>query len=344
MLRRRRHINGEVTPDREKRDMQKELMEWREAKAARASRAVTCLTPTRGTRSNENTPRSVHHSSSQVIDENLMPWSYTASPPLTPAKRRGHVNAISPLMEVSQNVQRPSSDVRHCRASGFASPRSPVQEQPRRKSVDDVHAEISVWEESIQVPSVPPPSPSKPLDHLRRRERHEQRLLRGFLENLPASVHIVFPEEASPERRRLLTCLEQSEEMVVEVRNELQDVCRVREEAQELRPDSDSPFRLAVLNHEVVWPYQTALDMEDYLCRAHDLEVFWFFEARWRAHERTADELMPSMPFETIEEYPPNWPQWQIESVRSRSAMRARRRSTSQNRGKDTEAAPFCTL
>jgi len=364
MLRRRRHINGEMTPEKremtpERRDMRKELLDWKEAKSSRASRAVTCLTPTKGTtRSNENTPHSMPRSSNKVVDENQIPWHHISSPLLTPAKRRGHVNAVSPLMEVCQNVARSSGEVRFCRPSGITSPLSLAHEQAsvmtsqRSRLCEDAQAEIeiAVWEESVQVPCTPPPSPLTPLALLLgRREAYEHCSLQGFLQSLPESIYVSFPDEASPERRRLLTCLDQSEEAVEEDHIEslpsspeqlLED-----DEEEELRLGSFDEVLRAVQRHDVVWPaQQTALDIEDYLSRAPDIETFCFIELRDRVSQRVENERMPAVPLETIEEYPPNMPQWQIESIRSRSAMRERRRSTSQKRRRNTEEALDCTV
>merc|ERR1719375_1352138 len=89
-------------------------------------------------------------------------------------------------------------------------------------------------------------------------------------------------------------------------------------------------LRIHLRNYPRAWPepsWPFALKTEDQLCRAHDIDMFWFFEVRDLASQKTANERKFQEPLEPIAEYPPNWPQWQIESDRTRSAMRARKRT-----------------
>jgi hypothetical protein len=192
------------------------------------------------------------------------------------------------------------------------------------------------------------------LEHvLSRRQKDELRVLQGFLQSLPESIHVVFQDEAFfrlPDEVRRLAFDPVEEPLAPEA-----DVGSLPSISDEiLQSDDDleftptgilSPVRFEVQSHEVVWPSQTLLDMEDFLSRAHDIEWFWFFEARDRASSRVAEQRMPAVPLETIEENPPDWPKWKIESARSRSAMRERRKSTTQKHGSSTaEAAPVCAM
>lgn len=88
---------------------------------------------------------------------------------------------------------------------------------------------------------------------------------------------------------------------------------------------------LTIQCHQMMWPQQTLLCMEDYLSRSHDIEMFWFFEVRDLANTKTAKERKFQESLDSIPEYPPNCPLWKIESDRSRSAMRSRRRSPRSN-------------
>jgi len=101
--------------------------------------------------------------------------------------------------------------------------------------------------------------------------------------------------------------------------------------------DELAEFRQNIEKHQQSWPPQSILDMEDHLSRSFDFTVFMFFERRDRLNAASAHERKPAETLSSIPEYPPNWAQWQIESARSRSAMRTRKRSTSRHRsaGKD---------
>jgi hypothetical protein len=107
------------------------------------------------------------------------------------------------------------------------------------------------------------------------------------------------------------------------------------EEDEGLELDELDEFRFNVQNHQQAWPPQTLLDMEDHLSRSFDLPTFWFFEARDKANHAAAHAREPVI-LASIPEYPPNWSQWQIESARSRSAMRHRKLHTPR---KDDEAS-----
>jgi hypothetical protein len=147
-------------------------------------------------------------------------------------------------------------------------------------------------------------------------------VLRSVLSVVGDSLREIRAAEASPERRRL--CLEEED--------------LVTDEAYRMLEGDEDSFRVKVQTHEVVWGEQTIIDYEDYLSRAHDIECFLFFEARDRAEGYTEKERLPKEPLESIPEYPPDMPSWKIESARSRSSMRARRRSLSGSRQGSTEA------
>merc|ERR550525_265061 len=84
-------------------------------------------------------------------------------------------------------------------------------------------------------------------------------------------------------------------------------------------------LRRRIERHEIVWPQPTALDMEDHLSRAHDMIIFWFFEARDRISSSLPEPQQPSEILDVIQEYPSYWPQWRIDSFDLREAARAAR-------------------
>jgi len=105
------------------------------------------------------------------------------------------------------------------------------------------------------------------------------------------------------------------------------------EEGEEAgRPDDAGLVRLRrkLRRHEISWPQPTSLGTEDHLSRAFDIRLFWFFEAR----DRMA-MLVPEVaerefePLEGVSEYPPDWPQWKVDSFNLREAARSARRRRS---------------
>lgn len=86
-------------------------------------------------------------------------------------------------------------------------------------------------------------------------------------------------------------------------------------------------WRHKIICHQPDWPAQPLLDMEDHLSRSFDIRIFWFFELRDRRDKHFGGDLPPAQELESIPEFPPSWSQWQIESARSRSAMRTRKQS-----------------
>merc|ERR1719491_1119649 len=235
--------------------------------------------------------------------------------------------------------------------------------------------ELLTWEEAAQVPSVPPASPSTPfLGSCGRSEAAHRLAIQGFLHGLPTSLRAVSGEP--PLCQSLLSRLDESEVEVdvpwpacqagarssplspsptpitpdslsapgtlraespvpLSLEASLLDVSA--DDAEHLVSEADE-LLLDLRSHRTVWPPQTVLCMEDYLSRSYDIDLFWFFEVRDLANTQTARERKFQEPLDSIPEYPPNWPQWQIESVRSRSAMRARKRSPRSNH-KDAEAS-----
>merc|ERR1719326_1679182 len=94
-------------------------MAWRGEKAKKQNNKC---------RTDENTPtRSAPRKTGglQVHDDSLQSWGQTLSPPKTPSKLKGHVNAISPLMEVCPNTGRSTGDAKRCRARA-----SPIANAP----------------------------------------------------------------------------------------------------------------------------------------------------------------------------------------------------------------------
>mmetsp|Transcript_150506 Transcript_150506/g.288398 ORF Transcript_150506/g.288398 Transcript_150506/m.288398 type:complete len:577 (-) Transcript_150506:204-1934(-) len=118
----------------------------------------------------------------------------------------------------------------------------------------------------------------------------------------------------------------------------LQSPAQQRNFAEEL-----ATWRASIEEHALVWTNPTILDMEDHLSRAHDIEAFWFFEARDRANMAVQSELLPE-PCRPIPEYPTDWPQWKIDSFNTREAVRTARadpaRRDSQQRPPTVAAVP----
>lgn len=392
------------------RDMQRELRDWRMTKAADrgANSDGACLTPTRvkSARTDENTPTRMRCKASD---------SKAHSPPKTPGTGRAH-NALSPLMEVCQNTGRSIGEMKRCRlgASPLASPASFCASPPlattssvaaaattRQTSVsksppmeeaesgmDHFALEMMAWEEGVQEPCAPPPSPATPFVGLSRRSDATHCCdLHGFLHALPVSLRIALgdadrewshtvPEEhlqSSPLRRSLLECLDQTDAGTGEATGQLPSTSAVQllspatssttplplqcspkageaaapplavespvspnasismlslsDEGDAVEADDAcSPRRQAIQNHTMVWPAQTALEMEDHLSRAANIEVFWFFEVRDRCNWRTAHERLDQTPLDCVPEYPCSWAQWQIDAAHARSvATRARK-------------------
>merc|ERR1711879_928637 len=104
--------------------------------------------------------------------------------------------------------------------------------------------------------------------------------------------------------------------------------------------DDMSPVLNRLRRHKTHWPPRTVLDMEDHLCRAPDLEVFWFFEMRDRANNSLAEPIAETGPCGTVHEYPPDWPQWRIESFELREAARAGRAEARHRSSSSSVAGP----
>lgn len=117
-----------------------------------------------------------------------------------------------------------------------------------------------------------------------------------------------------------------------------------RGEAQADVEEPDEADELAALHrrlqrHRLTWPAPTALDMEDHLSRAHDIVIFWFFEARDRTASALPDWKPSQEVLEAIPEYPPDWPQWRIDSFELRQAAQAgRARPRSVGKARPTSA------
>lgn len=375
------------------RDMRMELLEYKKQRALR--------------RGDENMPvrNGVVPSRMKVHDEALPMWGQAQSPPRTPLKSRGHVNAISPLMEVCQNTGKSTGEMKRCRPSASPVPSAPLvlsasppstptassasnqRRCPTSPEMTEEHCshELRAWEEAAQAPSVPPASPATPYVGLllSRHEASERRLLQGFLGALPASLRVeaISPSHspvprldiagsaashearwASPVRAvspspdncsatRRTIALEAESPVPAVLESSLQQPSEHDEEQQfsddeSLEADELEQFLDDVRNHEEVWPPRTILDMEDHLSRSHDILTFLFFEVRDRAEHRTANERaergLHLEPLTSIREYPPGWTAWQIESARSRSAMRMRKRSTSRGRPVSEASVAVC--
>jgi len=212
---------------------------------------------------------------------------------------------------------------------------------------------------------VPPASPATPYIGLQgRQERCERRALQGFFRSLPESLRVAYPAADCDENEtpRLLPPVAAAtpllpnpspepgtadlslQEVVAELpvtvspvpftldssMHEIGDGQHVEAESDQLSEvDELTELKQAVEDHYLDWPAQTLLDMEDHLSRSQDLSVFWFFEARDRANDAAGKLEVTELP--SIPEYPTNWANWKIESCRSRSAIRERKRSTGQS-------------
>jgi len=209
---------------------------------------------------------------------------------------------------------------------------------------DDCIYEVRAWAESMEVPCVPPSSPMPQYaNHQLFRRRSEDRFeIDSFLRRLPNSLIAACPEiqDRCIESREVDSSLDVSLLAASEAQEDDSDV-------DTHAPEADEHSRLVedINNHATMWPPQTILDMEDHLSRSHDISTFLFFEVRDRAHARTADDRpLIDDQLESIPEYPPNWSQWQIESSRSRSAMRSRKLSTGRQSSEKASSQPAWTF
>jgi len=101
----------------------------------------------------------------------------------------------------------------------------------------------------------------------------------------------------------------------------------------------DLPQRLR--RHVIQWGDPVPLTEEDLLSRAHDIETFWFFETRERILNKLPEFAEnPAPPLECIAEYPPDWPQWRIDSFDLREAARAARSNSLTPKSRRTPPTP----
>jgi len=86
----------------------------------------------------------------------------------------------------------------------------------------------------------------------------------------------------------------------------------------------DLPQRLR--RHVIQWGEPVPLTEEDLLRRAQDISTCMFFETRDRIRNNLPEFAdNPTSPLACIAEYPPDWPQWRIDSFDLREAARAAR-------------------
>eukprot|EP00930_Biecheleria_cincta_P092833 TRINITY_DN8288_c1_g2_i1.p1 TRINITY_DN8288_c1_g2~~TRINITY_DN8288_c1_g2_i1.p1 ORF type:complete len:911 (-),score=171.44 TRINITY_DN8288_c1_g2_i1:174-2906(-) len=90
--------------------------------------------------------------------------------------------------------------------------------------------------------------------------------------------------------------------------------------------DADA-WRQRVRSHSIKWTPLSTLDMDDHLSRAFDIYEFWFFESRDRVSNKLPKFEPTKLP-DRIPEFPPNWPQWRIDSARLRDEASWRRRKS----------------
>ncbi|CAE8589577.1 unnamed protein product, partial [Polarella glacialis] len=107
-----------------------------------------------------------------------------------------------------------------------------------------------------------------------------------------------------------------------EASRELEDL------SQEQLSQDAADLRSRLRRHRISWPAQTALDMEDHLSRAHDIFVFWFFEARDRVDNSLKDFEPTSGFMDQIPEYPADWASWRVDSARLREQAAWNRRKS----------------
>mmetsp|Transcript_80728 Transcript_80728/g.159966 ORF Transcript_80728/g.159966 Transcript_80728/m.159966 type:complete len:455 (-) Transcript_80728:99-1463(-) len=101
----------------------------------------------------------------------------------------------------------------------------------------------------------------------------------------------------------------------------------------------DLPQRLR--RHVIQWGDPVPLTEEDLLSRAHDIYTFWFFETRERILNKLPEFVEnPPPPLECIAEYPPDWPQWKIDSFDLREAARAARSTSLTPKARRTPPTP----
>eukprot|EP00929_Paragymnodinium_shiwhaense_P104104 TRINITY_DN68115_c0_g1_i1.p1 TRINITY_DN68115_c0_g1~~TRINITY_DN68115_c0_g1_i1.p1 ORF type:complete len:871 (-),score=236.00 TRINITY_DN68115_c0_g1_i1:146-2758(-) len=97
--------------------------------------------------------------------------------------------------------------------------------------------------------------------------------------------------------------------------------------------DDWARIRAEARRHLIVWGDPPELDTEDILSRAFDVRHFSFFERRDRAAIKVAASRPPfaDKALARIQEYPPGWPRWRINSFELReAAIAGRRRSRRQ--------------
>lgn len=336
------------------RDMWWELEEWRQARSAMKAAAANVKAqqhmsgrPMRAGK--ENVP-----SASELFSGKGPSCGASASPPATPAKlqqRRVHGSAemtakleVPPLAKICQNSGRSAVAMARPSRQPRGPPPSP-REDPVAIAGSAVVAAIACWEDWTQAEAPgrgarePPSSPASPFAAVARRPRPADPLAALPPELRPralaaalavalaaeavAPAELAAPQEradppaaeAGPVQRRLLARLEEVE----------------LEETRPEEEDEVTPMRRRLQAHEVSWPQPTALDMEDHLSRAFDIVIFWFFEARDRASCALPEFQRSDEPLECIHEYPPDWPQWRINSFELREAARAARAGARQH-------------
>lgn len=152
----------ETSPRPAKRDMQAELEAWRQARREAAS--------SKGQRPFANTRRAIREKENDAFVK--------VPPPLTPQKRQGHLNAVSPLAEICQNAS--PREVCVQRPRRLPSPLQVLPAQPWRSAAAGLSSTLQVLEESHQVPRAPPSSPRSPFAEELTRP-HPQRAVEAVL-------------------------------------------------------------------------------------------------------------------------------------------------------------------
>jgi len=141
------------------RDMRRELEEWKQMRARkeRARLRTDKRVSQRGNMRPHRKPPSDENAGETMCQRRKADG---APSPMTPGKKRMHMNAQSPLMEICQNSGRPWMDELRQETRPEV---SPVQSRTRNTGTEAVDAELAAWEDSIRAPRPPPSSPSTPM-------------------------------------------------------------------------------------------------------------------------------------------------------------------------------------
>mmetsp|Transcript_10809 Transcript_10809/g.28601 ORF Transcript_10809/g.28601 Transcript_10809/m.28601 type:complete len:382 (-) Transcript_10809:72-1217(-) len=329
-------------------ELQRKLQEWRERRESMKATEREPMSKDRPTMANLRRPGCYQALVAQGLEkENGLAKSATRCP----AVLGGHGAEALPLSEICQNSWYPTSPSVLKRSTALNPDSTPQKACSRQSPLLDAPAErdqmpfLELWEERDQVPRAPPSSPvrrpapeddpTRPLQLSRHSPQDLAAALEAALRPLVVSAAAEAPAcdtvggamAAAPPCERL------SEEGVADSAfaaepESIEAGAIVAGEAPDdvwdEPGDEEAALRRRLRAHVVEWGELNVIDNEDHLCRAFDISIFSFFEARDRARQRVLDMPEP-VALESIPEYPPGWPRWRIDSFELREAARAAR-------------------